>query len=281
MSSHSSIDYQRIALAITWLREHYREQPELDQLAAVMDLSPGHAQRLFSQWAGISPKRFLQFLSVEYAKQRMQHSNNMLDLSMDVGLSGSGRLHDLFVTMEALSPGEYQRYAQGLSISYGISATPFGDALLAFNERGLCHLSFDPPPQPPSETLAALLPGAHFVEATQQAAQLSQQIFSQSSAERPLSTWVVGSNFQIQVWRALLRLPTGHLLSYQQLAGQLGRPSAARAVGSAVARNPIGYLIPCHRVLRQSGEIGEYHWGSNRKAAMLGWEAAQVSPEPS
>lgn len=273
---HSS--YTRVAKAIQYLRAQHRQQPSLGQLAAHLSLSEFHLQRLFSRWVGISPKRFLQFLTAEYAKHRMAETSDLLGLSLDAGLSGPGRLHDLFVTMEAMSPGEFKRAADGVRIRFGIGDTPFGPALIAVTPRGICHLSFVDTANAELEVqgLRQTWREARFQSDPNQSAALLKQIFTlrRGPIDQPLSVWVSGSNFQIQVWRALLRIPFGGMLNYHQLAGLLGRPQAARPVGNAVARNPIAYLIPCHRVLRWSGDFGKYHWGEARKGVMLGWEAA-------
>ncbi len=269
----SSQDYQRIAQALAYLRAHYREQPSLREVSERFGLSEAHFQRLFSRWAGISPKRFVQFLTVEFAKANMAGHTPMLDLAAQAGLSGPGRLHDLFVNLEAMSPGEYRRRAAGLRIQWARVPTPFGEATLAFTERGVCHFSFVDNSDP-LETLSDLWPQALLMEEPELAYRLVNKIFAETRTE-PVSAWVVGTNFQVQVWRALLQIPRGALKNYRQVAEQLGRAGAARSVGTAIARNPIGYLIPCHRVLRQSGDIGEYHWGSERKAAMIAWEAAR------
>ena len=270
-------DYQRIADAIAYLRKHHRQQPTLTEVARHAGLSEAHFQRLFTRWAGISPKRFVQFLTVEYARQRLAAAGNLCSLSLDTGLSGAGRLHELCVKMEAMSPGEYRRRAAGMTLGWATVPTPFGTAVLVFSARGICHLSFTDPAQPVESLLRRQWPGASLREDREQGVELAQQVFGASRTERPVSTWVVGSNFQVQVWRALLRIPFADLRSYRQVAAQVGRPGAARSVGSAIAGNPIGYLIPCHRVLRSSGEIGGYHWGTERKAAMIAWEAAQLS----
>jgi len=272
-------DYLRIANAIAYLRRHYRQQPTLAEIAASSDLSEAHFQRLFSRWAGISPKRFVQFLTVEYAKRQMSEQQDLFGLSLDAGLSGPGRLHDLFVNMEAMSPGEYKWHAAGLTLGWAIVPTPFGSALLAFSQRGICHLSFLASPAHAEDTLRAQWPGARLQQQQGPGMALAQEIFVATRHDQPVATWVVGTNFQVQVWRALLAIPSGGLRSYQQVAAELGRPRAARSVGSAIARNPIGYLVPCHRVLRRSGEIGAYHWGSERKAAMVAWEAAHRQAE--
>lgn len=270
-------NYARIEQAIIYLRAHHREQPELRDLAAYIGLSESHTQRLFSRWAGISPKRFLQFLTIEHAKRRMQQTGDLLRLSLDAGLSGPGRLHDLFVNMEAMSPGEFRRAAAGMPMRYGFGETPFGPALVVSTPRGICHLSFvDPTDRAKAlDALQQAWPDARLDEDPVGSGDLLSRIFSpQPAVAGSLSLWVSGTNFQIQVWRALLQVPFAGLLSYQQLAGLLGRPSAARAVGSAVARNRIAFLVPCHRVLRGSGEFGDYHWGGARKPAICGWEAA-------
>ena len=270
----ASLDYQRIAKALAYLRAHYREQPDLAEVAGQFGLSESHFQRLFTRWAGISPKRFIQYLTVEHAKAMMAGQSSLLELSADAGLSGPGRLHDLFVNLEGLSPGEYRKQAAGMNISWGQVDTPFGKATLAFTPRGVCHLAFSDDPDP-LQKLVGSWPRVILTEKPNQAQKLAHRIFGHAKAAHPVSAWVVGTNFQLQVWRALLGIPSGSVRNYRQVAEQLGRPSAARAVGTAIAANPIGYLIPCHRVLRGTGDIGEYHWGSERKAAMVAWEAAQ------
>jgi AraC family transcriptional regulator of adaptative response/methylated-DNA-[protein]-cysteine methyltransferase len=271
-------DYGRIEKAIAFLQQQHASQPGLSELAAYLDLSESHTQRLFSRWAGISPKRFLQFLTVENAKRRMRRTNDLLSLSLDSGLSSPGRLHDLFVNMEAMSPGEFKRAAAGMTIRYGAGETPFGDALIATTVRGICHLSFHD-----GVGLERWLverrrewPLANLVHDPATAAKTLTTVFNRAPTDAAggLSLWVGGSNFQVQVWRALLRIPFGGLLSYGQLADLLGRPGAARSVGSALAHNPVAYLIPCHRVLRATGDFGVYHWGTGRKMAICGWEAA-------
>jgi len=269
----------RVAEAINFLRTHRRNQPNLATLSAHLALSEFHVQKLFNRWAGISPKRFLQFLTVEYAKQQMTNTGDLLGLSLEAGLSGPGRLHDLFITMEAMTPGEFKHAADGVHISYGIGETPFGRALAATTSRGLCHLSFidDGGEKPAVNQLIESWPLAQFERNVTASEKLLARIFDNAPRvrQRPLSLWVCGSNFQIQVWRALLRIPFAGLLNYQQMAGYMGMPKAARAVGNAIARNPIAYLIPCHRVLRKTGHFGKYRWHEDRKAAIVAWEAAR------
>jgi AraC family transcriptional regulator of adaptative response/methylated-DNA-[protein]-cysteine methyltransferase len=272
-------DYLRIANAIAYLRKHHRQPPGLAELARHAGLSEAHFQRLLRRWAGVSHGRFAQYLTVEYARQRMATAGNLAEPSLHAGLSGADPLHGLCVNMETMSPGEYRRQAAGMPLGWAHVPTPFGSAVLAFSARGICHLSFVDPVQPVQQVESMLRrkwPGAVLQEEGEQGAELAQRVFDAAPTGRPLSIWVIGSNFQVQVWRALLRIPYGELRSYRQVAAQVGRPRAARPVGSAIAGNPIGYLIPCHRVLRSSGEIGGYHWGTERKAAMIAWEAARL-----
>lgn len=274
----ASSDYVRVAEAIGYLREARPRQPTLDDLAHHLRLSPSHAQRLFTRWAGISPKRFLQYLTVENAKQRIAETADLLSLAFDAGLSGPGRLHDLFVSMEALSPGEYRKAAASVTIRYGRGVTPFGTARIAWSRRGICRLDFLDPADVDGRGLFddPLLAGANFQADDAGASALLEQVFGRDSgrARGGLSLWVAGTNFQIQVWRALLSIPPGGLLSYRHVAGLIGQPSAARAVGNANAANPVAYLIPCHRVLRGTGEVGRYRWGGLRMSAMVAWEGA-------
>ncbi|WP_040696855.1 methylated-DNA--[protein]-cysteine S-methyltransferase [Nodosilinea nodulosa] len=276
--------YRQIAEAIAFLRQNHLEQPDLATVARHVHLSEYHFQRLFTQWAGISPKRFLQNLTADYAKAKIAATKSLLELADDVGLSGPGRLHDLFVTLEAMSPGEFKAGGAGLEIRYGVHSTPFGPCLLAQTARGICNLHFLE--QADMAAAAHLLetewPGATLVAdqgGTAAACGSLRERFANPSfaadAAHPLVLAVKGTNFQIQVWRALLRIPLGGLTTYQGLAAAIGRPTAARAVGNAVGRNPVGYLIPCHRVIRESGEWGGYRWGLERKTLLLGWEAGQ------
>ncbi len=275
-----SSDYDRVCKAIIFLREHRHQQPDLVTLSAQLGLSEFHVQKLFSRWAGISPKRFLQFLTVEFAKQQMAVTGDLLSLSHEVGLSGPGRLHDLFITLEAMSPGEFKNAAQGINICYGLGETPFGLALIATTDRGVCHLSFIDHSvcDQAIQQLKTAWPSAQFEVDHKIASTLLRKIFNPENIKlnKPVSLWVSGSNFQIQVWRALLQIPFSGLLSYQQLAKAMGIPKASRAVGNAIAQNPVAYLIPCHRVLRSSGEFGQYHWGENRKAALMVWEQGKA-----
>ena len=271
-----SEDYQRVEQAIQFLEQNYRRQPELKEVAESIHLSEYHFQRLFTRWVGISPKRFLQFLTKENAKAMLENSHGILEAAYNSGLSGPGRLHDLFVATEAVTPGEFKHKGAGLTILYGFHLSPFGKCLVGLTGRGICHLAFVQPGEH-SQALTELQkawPEASLQEDPQATRPLIGQIFNLSEQPGVLGLHLCGTNFQIKVWEALLRIPPGTVISYEDLAVSVGMPYAARAVGHAVARNPIPVLIPCHRVIRKSGEFGGYHWGAARKKALLGWEMA-------
>jgi AraC family transcriptional regulator, regulatory protein of adaptative response / methylated-DNA-[protein]-cysteine methyltransferase len=274
-----SEDYNRIARAIAFMRQHHLSQPDLATIARQIGLSEYHFQRLFTQWAGISPKRFLQYLTVEYAKSKIDRTKNLLDLTLDVGLSSPGRLHDLFVSLEAMSPGEFKAGGAGLQIRYGIHDTLFGKAAIATTTRGICNLFFlDATNELTAEQLLQhSWPNAKIICDAGATRSLHNLIFNRTSLgeQKPLTLLVKGTNFQIQVWRALLQIPFGEIATYQTIANKIDRPTATRAVGNAIGNNPISYLIPCHRVIRESGELGGYRWGLERKTAMLSWEASR------
>lgn len=281
MFAEASTDYGRIEAAIHYLEQNFQEQPSLADVAAHVGLSEYHFQRLFSRWAGTSPKRFLQFLTIQHAKKLLADSQSVLDTAYDAGLSSPSRLHDLFVTHEAVTPGEFKQQGAGLTIQYGFHSSPFGDCLIAITERGICGLSFveDGDRTAALATLQANWPQAKLLEDQAATRPFIEPIFGLSNgSKRPsLPLYLKGTNFQIQVWQALLKIPAGTAVSYGDVAQMIGKPKAARAVGSAVSQNPIGYLIPCHRVIRQSGELGQYRWGNGRKKAILGWEAVRYS----
>ena len=283
-SVYASEDYHRIARAIAFMRQHHLNQPNLATVAQHIGLSEYHFQRLFTQWAGISPKRFLQYLTVEYAKSKITQTKSLLDLTLDVRLSSPGRLHDLFVNLEAMSPGEFKAGGAGLQIRYGIHDTPFGTSLIATTARGICNLYFleTTDEQTAAQRLRLAWKNAEIIRDEQATQSLRDLIFNSEtlSEQKPLTLLVKGTNFQIQVWRALLKLPFGAIATYQTIAQLVARPTAARAVGNAIGNNPIGYLIPCHRVIRESGELGGYGWGVERKTVMLGWEASRTICEP-
>jgi AraC family transcriptional regulator of adaptative response/methylated-DNA-[protein]-cysteine methyltransferase len=273
-----SRDYTRVERAIRFLEENFRRQPALEEVAKGAGLSEYHFQRLFSRWVGISPKRFLQFLTKEYAKKLLEGSEDVLDVSYRAGLSGPGRLHDLFVSCEAMSPGEYKLKGEGMRIAYGLHPSPFGTCMLAVTERGICGLHFIQ--KDGEEGLAAWLekswPKATVVKDQEATRSLAERVFSfpADTPPAPLHLFVRGTNFQIKVWEALLKIPLGRAVSYEDVARHIGLPSASRAVGSAVGANPIPYLIPCHRVIKKMGSFGNYGEGPERKKAILAWEAA-------
>jgi AraC family transcriptional regulator of adaptative response/methylated-DNA-[protein]-cysteine methyltransferase len=273
-------DYQRIEQAISYLRAHYQRQPDLRDVARHVHLSEYHFQRLFTRWAGISPKRFLQYLTLEHAKRLLKESRSLLDATFESGLSSPGRLHDLFVTIEAMTPGEYKKDGEGLTIHYGFHPTPFGECLLAVTQRGICGLGFVSNGKRGYvvQDLKMRWPGARFSEKPELTNPLVDRIFnpSRNSRRNPLPLFLKGTNFQIKVWEALLKIPEGKIVSYEDLAHSLGKPKASRAVGNAVAKNPVSYIIPCHRVIRREGATGKYHWGAMRKQALLGREWAQT-----
>jgi len=268
------MDYVRIEKAIVFLHGHYLEHPDLGTIAKQVHLSEHHFQRLFSRWAGISPKKFLQFLTVEHAKRLLAESRPVLDATLEAGLSSPGRLHDLFVTLEAVTPGEFKSRGAGLEIRYGFHPTRFGNCLLAVTDRGICGLRFVE--KNSAAELKRTWSGARCIERPDVTAQMVERIFSplNGNARTPLNLLVVGTNFQVKVWEALLRIPSGAVVSYETIGHWIGKPQASRAIGNAIARNPIAYLIPCHRVIRRTGVIGNYRWGTPRKQALLAWEAA-------
>lgn len=276
--------YQRVAAAIAWLREHAHHQPSLDEVAAALGCSPFYLQRQFSEWAGVSPMRFVQYLTKEHARARLAASASVLDAALDAGLSGPGRLHDLMVTWEAMTPGEVRAAGAGLCIQHAWLDTPFGHALLGWTARGVCHLAFAIEDDPPSmacceEELHRLWPNARLEAAPQDAPAWVQRLFpwrnQLAEGGEPIHVLMRGSPFQLQVWQALVRTAPGTLCTYQTLAQRVGKPGAARAVGSAMAANTLALLIPCHRVIRASGDEGGYRWGPLRKTALLAWESAE------
>lgn len=277
-SIYDKEDYHRIARAIAFMHQNHLDQPDLVTVAQHIGLSEYHFQRMFTQWAGISPKRFLQYLTVEYAKSKIAETKSLLDLTSDIGLSSPGRLHDLFVNLEAMSPGEFKTGGSGLQIVYGIHDTPFGKALIATTSRGICNLRFldGIDEQNAEQMLRNLWSNAEVIGDRQITQPLCDTIFDRATLSRkPIALLVKGTNFQVQVWRALLRVPFAGITTYQSIAETIGNPTAARAVGNAVGNNPIAYLIPCHRVIRASGELGGYRWGLERKTAILSWEASR------
>lgn len=271
-------DYARIADAIRFIASQVARQPTLDEIAAHVHLSPFHFQRLFSRWAGVTPKRYLQVLTLERAKALLQESRPLLEVADTLGLSSGSRLYDHFVQLEAVTPGEYKQRGAGLVITHGVHDTPFGQAFVALTPRGVCNFSFldDQAPQTPLAALVQSWPEAELREAPSRTQGVIHTMFdTNKKADRPISLHVSGTNFQISVWRALLQIPPAKVVSYAQVASAVGNPKAARAVGLAVGANPVALMIPCHRVIQQNGKLGGYHWGETRKQAIHAWEAAR------
>jgi AraC family transcriptional regulator of adaptative response/methylated-DNA-[protein]-cysteine methyltransferase len=275
-------DYAKVEQAIRFIDARVREQPNLAEVADEVGLSEFHFQRLFQRWAGVSPKRFLQFLTIEEAKRMLAESRSLLETSHAVGLSGPGRLHDLFLNLELMTPGEYKAQAEGLRIHWGVEDTPFGPALFAALDRGLCGLSFllDDEPEVALAELRDRWPGARFVTSPARVRGYAETLNARTQGRlgEPLSLVLKGTPFQLRTWEALLRVPAGQAITYQDLARITDAPRASRAsraVGSAIGRNPIAWLIPCHRVIQSTGAIGQYHWGAPRKQAMLAFERAR------
>lgn len=277
----SDVDvYPKIAAAMAAIADMRVEQPDLDWVAAQSGMSPAHFQRVFKRWVGLSPKKFLQHLTLDYAKARLAESNSVLDAALDAGLSGPGRLHDLFVVHEAMTPGDYKRRGEGLVVRWGWASSPFGAALLFMTDRGLAGLAFAEPDADEEQTavlanMQGRWPAAAFIEDAVGANVMAERIFNSEENGQPLPLCLIGTAFQIKVWRALVEIPDGHLATYGDVARVAGVPKAARAVGAAIGRNPVSWLIPCHRAILSNGYVRNYEWGIPRKLAMIGWEAAQ------
>jgi AraC family transcriptional regulator of adaptative response/methylated-DNA-[protein]-cysteine methyltransferase len=277
----AAADYDIVRRAIAHIRGNWRAQPEIDQIAEAAGVTPTELHHLFRRWAGLTPKAFLQALTLDSARQLLRDSASVLDASYEVGLSGPGRLHDLFVTHEAMSPGEWKSGGEGLTIAYGFHPSAFGTALVMATERGLCGLAFADPGKERA-TLADMRhrwAKAKFVEDSARTAPLTARIFDRKlwRPDQPLRVVLIGTDFEVRVWETLLRIPMGRATTYSDIAGNIGSPKAARAVGAAVGKNPVSFVVPCHRVLGKSGELTGYHWGISRKRAMLGWEAGTVA----
>jgi AraC family transcriptional regulator of adaptative response/methylated-DNA-[protein]-cysteine methyltransferase len=278
-------DYERIAEVIRYLDTHHADQPDLARMSARVGLSPFHFHRLFSDWAGITPKDFIQCLTLSHVKELLRRGESVLDAALEVGFSGPGRLHDLCVTLDSASPGELKAGGRGWDIAFGFAACPFGECVMGEGPRGICYLAFvgGSGQTGAQAALQEAWPAAILTRNDSVAGRLIESVFRRppSASDRPrLRAFVNGSAFQVRVWNALLRVPPGSLVTYGQLAAAVGQPSAARAVGSAVGSNPLAYLIPCHRVIRQTGAIGGYHWGIERKRAMVAWETSPRERAP-
>jgi AraC family transcriptional regulator, regulatory protein of adaptative response / methylated-DNA-[protein]-cysteine methyltransferase len=279
--STAATDYDIVRRAIAHIRGHWRAQPEVEEIAEAAGVSATDLHHLFRRWAGLTPKAFLQALTLDHARRLLREQASVLDASYEVGLSGPGRLHDLFVTHEAMSPGEWKSGGEGLTITYGFHPSPFGMALVMGSERGLCGLAFADPGDEKSAfaDMSSRWPRARYVEDRNLTAPLGQRIFDQRlwRPDRPLRVVLIGTDFEVRVWEALLRVPFGRVTSYSDIAAKVSAPKAARAVGAAVGKNPVCFVVPCHRVIGKSGALTGYHWGLTRKRAILGWEAGQAA----
>ena len=273
-------DYQRIAQAINYIKANFKDQPNLEQVAESVHLSPYHFQRLFKKWAGVSPKKFLQYLSLAHAKKVLSQQHSLEETTFQTGLSGSGRLHDLFVNIEGMTPGEYKNQGENLSIKYSINECLFGNYLIATTGKGVCNLLFFDDEEQAVEELKMLWPKANLEIGADSDHDTVRKFFNKNlDSPEKIRLHLKGTDFQLKVWEALLRIPEGKLVSYSEIANQTSQPTAQRAVGTSIGKNPVGYLIPCHRVIKSVGGIGEYRWGQERKMAIIGWESAQVFGE--
>lgn len=276
MKEQEHINYDRVAEAIAYITSHFKEQPSLEEVAEKVHVSPFHFQKLFTDWAGVSPKKFLQFISVANAKQILKNQQATLaDAAYETGLSGTGRLHDLFVKIEGMTPGEYKNGGASLTINYSFAETPFGNIIVASTPKGICYMAFSDAAQPAFHNLQQQFPNATFRQIADFAQQNALNIFKRDWREQvQVKLHLKGTDFQLKVWETLLKIPMGQLSTYGNIAGFIEHPKAARAVGTAIGSNPVAFLIPCHRVIQSSGILGGYMWGTTRKTAIIGWEAA-------
>lgn len=283
MGIQANINYNRVAQAIYYIKTHFKEQPSLDEVAEKVHLSPSHFQRLFTEWAGTSPKKFLQYTSVQHAKKLLTENNQttLFDTAYDTGLSSTSRLHDLFVNMEGMTPAEYKNGGQDLFINYRFAESPFGPLIVASTAKGVCYMAFEENEEEALEHLKAKFPQATFQKKQDQLQQNALFIFENDwSKLSEIKLHLKGTDFQLKVWESLLKIPMGKLSTYGAIAQQIGKPNASRAVGTAIGNNPIAFLIPCHRIIQSTGTFGGYMWGDTRKTAIIGWESAKsLKPE--
>ena len=279
MNEQEYINYNRIAEAINYIQQNFTEQPTLDKIAKKVHLSPYHFQRLFTEWAGVSPKKFLQYISLQHAKQILNNTQSTLfDTAYQTGLSGTGRLHDLFVKIEGMTPGEYKNKGENLSINYSYEESLFGKILVASTNKGICYMGFSDEKNIAFSELEKRFPKANFIQQTDEIQQNALLIYTQDwSKINQIKLHLKGTDFQLKVWEALLKIPMGNLATYGNIAKEIQKPNASRAVGTALGSNPIAYLIPCHRVIQSTGIFGGYMWGTIRKTAIIGWEASKIN----
>jgi AraC family transcriptional regulator of adaptative response/methylated-DNA-[protein]-cysteine methyltransferase len=279
MNEQEFINYNRIAEAINYIRQNFTEQPTLDEIAEKVNLSPFHFQRLFTIWAGVSPKKFLQYISVQHAKRILKSTKSTLfDAAYETGLSGTGRLHDLFIKIEGMTPGEYKNKGRNLIINYSFAESLFGKILVASTHKGICYMGFSDNSQTTFSDLKKRFPKACFIQQTDEIQQNALLIYTEDWSQiNQIKLHLRGTDFQLKVWEALLKIPTGNLTTYGNIAKSIQRPKASRAVGTAIGNNPIAFLIPCHRVIQSTGIFGGYMWGTTRKTAIIGWEASKIN----
>lgn len=278
---NEDVNFRRIAKAIAYICDNFKDQPSLEEIAAYVNLSPSHFLRMFQDYVGVTPKKFLQYLDVNHAKQILQNRRtSVFDAAYQTGLSGTGRLHDLFVNIEGMTPGDYKNGGENLQINYSLYDTLFGKIFVASTLKGICYMGFDDSEQYSLNELRRLFPNAHYTPQQDENQHCAVRIFHQNWKNREaIKLHLKGTDFQLKVWETLLRIPVGDLVSYGDVANELNHPKASRAVGSAVGANPVGVLIPCHRVIQSSGILGQYHWGAERKAVLVAWEGA-ITPNP-
>lgn len=281
MSTQNQIDYNRIAKAIEYIRSNFRLQPSLEEVAEKIHLSPAHFQKIFTDWAGTSPKKFLQFISLEHAKSLLKEEKaSLFDAAYETGLSSTSRLHDLFVKIEGMSPAEYKNGGKSLVINYSFSRSPFGNVITASTEKGICYMAFEHDKETALGNLKIQFPNASFFEKQDELQHNALSIFNKDWSQlNTIKLHLKGTDFQLKVWESLLTIPMGKLSTYGNLAGKIGNSKASRAVGTAIGSNPVAFLIPCHRVIQSSGNTGGYKWGSERKQLIIGWESSQIYSE--
>ncbi|HZJ36915.1 MAG TPA: methylated-DNA--[protein]-cysteine S-methyltransferase [Gillisia sp.] len=280
METQEQVNYNRIAKALDYIRTNFKEQPNLDEVAEKVHLSPFHFHRLFSDWAGTSPKKFLQYTSIAHAKKMLAENHaTLFDTAHETGFSSTSRLHELFINFEGMTPAEYKNGGKNLTINYSFAETPFGNIIVASTSKGICHMAFDEDENQALEDLKSKFPNAIFHQKLNSIQQNALHIFQHDWSKLPeIKLHLKGTDFQLKVWETLLKIPRGKLATYGNIAHQIDKPNASRAVGTAIGSNPVAFLIPCHRVIQASGEIGGYHWGTTRKTAIIGWENAREKP---
>ncbi len=281
MKQSETLNYNRIAEAIHYIQQNFKDQPNLDEIAAKLHLSPFHFQRLFTDWAGVSPKKFLQYISVEHAKYILKEKQaTLFDTAAETGLSGTGRLHDLFIKIEGMTPGEFKTGGELLSINYSYAETPFGNVIVASTAKGICYMAFEEDETKACTDLKNHFPHATFKQMVDTIQQKALYIFTQDPSKlSEIKLHLKGTEFQLKVWESLLKIPMGQLSTYGAIAQKINSPKASRAVGTAIGSNPVAFLIPCHRVIQSTGTIGGYMWGTTRKTAIIGWEAAIIGAD--